>query len=170
MNMRKEKTNLSRTRQIRRYILPFLMILAGIVLSASAFTVVLNWDRQKIRTAFEEDATERYETFKREIEFDLHVLDSVKALYEHGHKIDRSQFRDFVRYFLVRHPSIQALEWIPCISHSQRESYEEAARRDGFPHFQITDRKTQGEMVRSPRARSIFLSTSLNPIKAMRSR
>ena len=161
----RNKTDLSRTRQAWRWTLPLMLILVGIALSTTAFMVVRNWDQDKIRAVFEQDAGERYEALKREIESDLHVLDSIKAFYEHGHKIDRSQFRDFVRSFLSRHPGIQALEWIPRIPHSGRKAYEKAARKDGFLHFQITDRKTQGEMVRASQRKEYFPAYFVEPYK-----
>ena len=93
---------------------------------------------------------------KREIDSDLQTLLSLQAFYFGSHKVERSDFKDFVKPILSRHPGIQALEWIPRIPNSQRETYEKAARRDGFPGFQITDRETQGKMVRSPHREEYF--------------
>jgi PAS domain S-box-containing protein len=137
----------------------------GIVLSVSVFIIVLDWEHQRIQTEFKEDAEERFEALKREIESDLHVLDSIEAFYTHAHKIGRSEFRHFVKHFLLRHPSIQALEWIPRIPNNQRETYEKAAKQDGFPNFQITDRKTQGKMIRAPQRNEYFPVYFVEPYK-----
>ena len=158
------KIDLSQIRYVRHYILPFVIILAGIVLSAMTFMVVQNLEFQKIRKEFEQDSEERYATLKREIELNLNALDSVKVFYERD-KIRRSEFREFVGHFLARHPSIQALEWVPCVPHSQREAYERMARKDGFYNFQFTDRKAFGEMIRAPRRKEYFPVYFVEPFK-----
>jgi PAS domain S-box-containing protein len=71
-------------------------------------------------------------------------------------EVDRPGFREFVKPFLSRNLSIQALEWIPRIPDSQRKAYEKGAQLDGFPKFQITERKAQGEMVRASRRAEYF--------------
>jgi len=61
-----------------------------------------------------------------------------------------------VKPFLSRYPGIQALEWIPRVPDSEREVYEEGSRKDGFPDFQITERKAQGNMVRAAQREEYF--------------
>jgi CHASE1-domain containing sensor protein len=78
MDMSEKKAGVSR---IKRYGIPLLVILLGIVLSITAFVVLRERDRQRIRTQFELEADDHYETLKKEINFNLHVLLSVQALY-----------------------------------------------------------------------------------------
>jgi len=165
MDTSERKTIRFRMKQASHYTLPIVIIMIGIVLSVALYIIVLDKEHQRIRTEFEQDAEERFEALKREIESDLHVLDSINAFYTHDYKIGRPQFRDFVKHFLSRHPSIQALEWIPRIPHNQREAYEKAAKQDGFPNFQITDRKTQGKMVRAPQRNEYFPVYFVEPYK-----
>ena len=162
--MHKEKIRIPQIRQARRYALPLVIILTGIALSVIAFVVVKNLDLQKIRNEFEQDSEERYEALRREIGLNLNVLDSVRAFYQHG-KISRSEFREFVGHFLSRHPSIQALEWIPRIPNSQRKAYERMAKKDGFSHFQLADRRAKGEMVRAPQRKEYFPVYFVEPFK-----
>jgi PAS domain S-box-containing protein len=156
MNTSQKKMITFRIKQASHYTLPIGIIVIGILLSVSIFIIVLDWEHQRIQTEFNQDAEERFEALKREIESDLHVLDSITAFYTHGHKIGRSEFRDFVKHFLLRHRSIQALEWIPRIPNNQREAYEKAAKQDGYLNFRITDRKAQGKMVRAPQRNEYF--------------
>jgi len=162
--MHKERIGLPQVRYVRRHIFPFVIILTGIALSAIAFIVVRNWDLQKMRKEFEQDSGELCEALKREIEVNLNVLDSVRVFHKRG-KISRSEFRDFVGHFLSRHPSIQALEWIPRIPNSQRETYEKMAKKDGFSHFQLTDRDAKGKMVRAPQRKEYFPVYFVEPFK-----
>ena len=72
--------------------LPIVISSIGILLSAIAFNATLGWENQKLRASFERAAEDHYSVLKRKIEFDLHVLDSVKAFYLHGHRTSRSDF------------------------------------------------------------------------------
>jgi diguanylate cyclase (GGDEF)-like protein/PAS domain S-box-containing protein len=137
-------------KQLRSYLLPIIIILAGAALSAIAFYMTKEMDRQKIRMEFDQAAEDRYVAFKREIESNLQVLVAIQAFYSVSKKeAQLAEFQVFTKPFLLQNKSIQALEWIPRIPDSQREVYERRARRGGFPGFQITERKIQGEIVRA---------------------
>ncbi|MFH0910084.1 MAG: CHASE domain-containing protein [Planctomycetota bacterium] len=98
---------------------------------------------------FVHESEERAEALQRDIETNLLELEAIGASYLSFRDVSRREFHDFVRPFLAHNPGIQALEWIPRVRHSDRAGYEESARRDGFPEFQFTERKAQGEMVRA---------------------
>lgn len=56
-------------------------ILVGILISFLAFALAADWERQMLRTYFEEEARHRFEAIRRELNFDLHALMSVKAFH-----------------------------------------------------------------------------------------
>lgn len=151
--------------KIRRYIPPVAMVAVGVGLSVLAFLVVNHREYREMKLSFEQHAVERYDSLKREIEFDLQTLETITVFYQASKEVDRSEFRSFVKPLLDRHPSIQALEWIPRVPTSQRETYEESAKRDGFPGFQITERDTQGGMVRARERDEYFPVYFVEPYK-----
>ena len=71
------------------------------------------------------------------IEGNLDVLRSIVAFYERSRLVERGEFRSFVAPAVARFRSFQALEWIPRVRASERAAYEEAARGEGYPEFQI---------------------------------
>ena len=162
MDMSEKKAGVSK---IKRYGIPLLIIILGLLLSLTIFILARDWDLQRIRTQFNREADDYYETLKREIDSDLQTLLSLQTFYFYSHKVERSDFKDFVKPILSRHPGIQALEWIPRIPNSQRETYEKAARQDGFPGFQLTDREAQGKMVKSPHREEYFPVYFVEPYK-----
>ncbi len=135
--------------RVSRYTLPLVAILMGIMLSIAAVISSQNLVQKEIREEFEQEAKECFEALRRELEVNLQVVLSVQALCNQLQEIKRSQFRDFATYFLSTHQSIRALEWIPRIPNSDRETYEEAARKSGFPSFRIADRMITGKMAQS---------------------
>ncbi len=102
---------------------------------------------------------------RREIDSDLYALESIVALYAASEDVTRAEFRAFARRLLLGNESIQALEWIPRVTDAQRHAYEEAARKDGFPDFRITDRLSQGKMIRSPRLKEYYPVYFVEPYK-----
>jgi len=141
------------------------IIFIGPLLSAISFTVVRNWDRQKLWVDFERHAENRYAALKREIESDIDTLSSVKAFFMHARMVDRLEFRDFTKPLLEKHPGIQALEWIPRISNEQQEEYVKAARKDSFKDFQITEQLTPGKMTQAGRRAEYFPVYFVEPYK-----
>ena len=143
----------------------WVIILGGLMLTAIAFAVVHNWDRQRRWANFERAAENRYAAVKREIESDIEVLSSIRAFYLHAKVVTRSEFHNFTESFLLQHTGIQALEWIPRVPYSQREEYEKAAKRDGFKDFQITEQLAQNKMAKAGKRSEYFPVYFVEPYK-----
>ena len=137
--------------------LPILLTLCtGIIFSCSAFFVAWNKDQQNIAKEFEQEAKDTTALIQNNVEQNLQQLESTVALYAASNEVTREEFNEFVQFYLPSHPEIQALEWIPRVPHSQRSTYEEAARQDGFTDFQFTERNSEGQMVRAAQRAEYF--------------
>ena len=116
--------------------LPYIVVLAilfvGISLSISAYIAMQKWAVQKLRIDFNRAAEDRYASLQREIESNLHAVESLQAFYFSSEKISRSEFRDFTKALLLQEPGMGALEWIPRVPHFQREEYEKAAKKEWY--------------------------------------
>ncbi len=77
----------------------------------------------------------------------LQDLESAAALFQASRNVERREFRRFVAASLSRHPSLQAIAWIPRVAAHERGAYEEAARRDGHPEFRIREQNAQGDLI-----------------------
>ncbi|MCK9365227.1 MAG: CHASE domain-containing protein [Syntrophales bacterium] len=143
----------------------WMIILGGLLLTATAFAVVRNWDRQRLRANFEHAAENRSAAVKREIASDIEVLLSVRAFYLHAKVVTRSEFHTFTESVMSQQTGIQAFVWLPRVPYSQREKYEKAARRDGFKDFQITEPSTQGKMAKAGKRDEYFPVYFVEPYK-----
>jgi diguanylate cyclase (GGDEF)-like protein/PAS domain S-box-containing protein len=123
-------------------------MVVGIGLPVAACLLMHHREYLGMELAFQQEAAERYDSLKREIEFDLQAVEAITAFYQASAEVERHAFRSFVTPLLDRHPSIQALEWIPRVSLAERDTYERKARGEGFPGFQITEKKANGPMRR----------------------
>ncbi|NET36409.1 MAG: response regulator [Cyanothece sp. SIO1E1] len=118
-----------------------------------AFTIVWDLEEEKIEKEFERHAIHITALIQSNIEKNLQQSESIVAFYKASNLVERQEFKEFVTSYLSEHLGIQALEWIPRVSASQRAAYEQAARQEGFPNFQITERNAQGQLIRAqPRA------------------
>jgi len=131
------------------YIFVVVVLLIGIGISFAAFTLVKRWEGQKLWTEFYQATENRHASLQRQIDSDLQALVSLQAFYRHPERISRAEFSGFTKTLLLQYTSIQAIEWIPRISYARREEFEKAAERNGFPHFQITERTAQGKGIRA---------------------
>ena len=146
-----------------RYAFVIAVACVGIVMSVVAFRVVQAWDHQQIEANFEQTAIDTIADVKSSIESDLDVLLAVRSLYAASDSVDRDGFGTFVNSFLPSHPGIQALEWIPRVSDSERAAYEETAREEAFPEFQIFERNAEGVSVPATLRQEYFPVYYLEP-------
>ncbi|MGA2735051.1 MAG: CHASE domain-containing protein [Syntrophobacteraceae bacterium] len=124
--------------------LPLCLLLFLIV---SLYVFVSHKEQQRIENEFKLKAGMIASQTKEEWDAHLDALCSEAAFFSAYSQVDRDKFRAFSRYWLARHQSIQALEWIPRVLHAERSGYEKAARRDGYPDFRITESTKQGLLV-----------------------
>ena len=130
-----------------QYVFVLLVACLGLALSVVVFRTVRASEQHKLKDHFEETARDRALALERSIDASVDVLQNIRSLYGASMVVEREEFRSFVAHALTENPDIQALEWIPRVSASQRATYEELASKDGFPQFQIVERQAQGTMV-----------------------
>ena len=138
------------------YIVVVTILFVGAGLSIVAYNAIQKWEVQKSRMEFYRAAENRYESLQREIRSNLHAVESLQAFYLHSEKITRSEFRDFTKTFLLYEPGMQALGWIPRVPYFQREEYEAAAKKEGYPDFRITDEDAEGNIIRAKKRKEYF--------------
>ena len=143
-------------KSIHRYVPVILVLVTGCLLSAAAFMLVEKIGEAQRKADFVRAAEDRIFAVRRAIDADLEVLRSLASFMDSAGDVDREGFRSFVTPALSRHSSIQALEWIPRVTASDRAAYEQSARDDGFAEFQISERHSQGMMVPAGRRAVYF--------------
>ncbi|MBT8369846.1 MAG: CHASE domain-containing protein, partial [Deltaproteobacteria bacterium] len=117
------------------------------VLTLMAFKEIRSGKWDQIEAEFERSAQSMATALDGNFNAHVDALYSIKGLFDSSKTVDRQEFHIFVQRLFDRHSGIQALEWIPRVTHGERNIYEAEARHDGFPQFQITERESQGRMV-----------------------
>ncbi|MDX2217200.1 MAG: CHASE domain-containing protein [Oculatellaceae cyanobacterium bins.114] len=102
-----------------------------------------------MKTELQERADSLASNLQRSVDACFEVLRSISQLYASSSQVRRQDFQRFVQPALVRHPSIHALEWLPRLLESDRPVFEQAMQAEGYPAFQITERMSDGTLIRA---------------------
>ncbi|MGH7369731.1 MAG: CHASE domain-containing protein, partial [Candidatus Methylomirabilaceae bacterium] len=148
-----------------RYLPLVCTVSAGIVLSIAAFVFVGKQERERVQIEFEQQARSRASAIRQRVNEYPDTLHSIAGLYAASQEVDRQEFREFVARALSQLPGIQALIWAPHVPAARRGAYESAARRDGYRDFWISERDTQGEIVRAAQRDTHFPIHYVEPIE-----
>lgn len=125
---------------------PTITFIIGVMLSVSAFVFTRNWEWQDNQIKFYSLMDNQFASLRRELDLSIEVLLGVKGLFDSSEFVTRKEFQVFTTPKLANYPTIQALEWVPKVTFTERAEYEAAARKDGFTDFAITERN-QGKML-----------------------
>ncbi len=149
----------------RRYLPVVFIACLGAALTLLGAVALSRWERAQSELRFDQHGTQLAVAIQRRIDEAVEIVRSIRSLYEASPRVTRQQFRAFVGRSLARDRGIQALEWIPRVPAAERDAYEEAARRDGHPQFEITERERQAQMVRASRRSEYFPVYFVEPFK-----
>jgi PAS domain S-box-containing protein len=134
----------------RRHLPVIALVCLGVCISALTFEVLHSLEQDKAKAAFQRVAQERFDALQADIDLAVSKVVAVGAFCESDYPVTRRSFDHFViPLFSGRDPGIQALEWVPRVTRSQRLKFEKSARDGGLPGFEIQDHSDQGKMIRA---------------------
>ncbi|MES9937028.1 MAG: CHASE domain-containing protein [Sedimenticola sp.] len=139
-------TELSRTslKEGLIFLAPVLLIIAVTLLS---FFTLRNDEIKGLEASFKREAGKGLAIIERAIREDMEHIDSLGGLVSvSGDSISRTQFQSYCQRITRVTPSLQAMEWIPIVSHAERSAFEERASHQWGRDFEITEQR-DGRMV-----------------------
>ncbi|MEN8259879.1 MAG: EAL domain-containing protein [Pseudomonadota bacterium] len=93
-------------------------------------------EQERLRLIFEDRANTIHNALAQKLTAHFEILYALKSYFEGPKLVTRAEFLAFTEFTLERHASIQALEWIPRVTHESRDAFESAG--DGFPITELT--------------------------------
>lgn len=138
---------------------------AGIVASVIIFLVASSTEWARFEVAFSRDAASLSQAIRSRAHDSQFVVDALVAFHEGSQKVDRREFKAFVRTFGDKVLHMDAVAWIPRVKHSWRQSFEDAARKDGLRNYQITEQNTHGSLQPVPQRDEYFPLDYLEPLE-----
>jgi PAS domain S-box-containing protein len=146
----------------RRRLPGVLLIGAGLILNAAAFTSLRRAENQRIEVDFKRHSTVLMTGFQRLLEDRLAALRALASFDAASIEVPRDEFRTFAASIRADLNCIQALEWVPRVSEADRPEYERAARAE-YPLFRFTERNAARELVAASRRAEYFPVYFLEP-------
>jgi len=142
--------------------------IAVIVIFGLLITTIIYLElKQAQDIAFRKDFLSRSASFvasiEQEIILDLEVLQFFKGFYDSSESVTSKEFNLFAARALSRHPSIQALEWVPRVPMAERAKVE-LDRKSQIPDFEIIELTPQGDFIRAMEREEYFPVLFVEPL------
>ena len=138
------------SRNVRSHLLhrqmPWLVVLAGVLITAGLFWKARQETWARFQTAFEGDASIRANILTDALQERLMDVEALRRFYQGSTHVDRQEFRAFVGPVPGSRAGVQAIAWVPRVLQAERARVEAEARHDGLTNFQFTQRAPGGEI------------------------
>ena len=127
----------------------WLVVIAGVVsvlLTIGVWQWLVTEQRRSIETEFELEAEQRAEGIKRQFSSETGVVTALQAYFRGSEDVDRRQFEDFSGAFLTELSSVDAVQWVPYVPHSQRRAWQMKGAQAQGPDYRFTQMTPQGAL------------------------
>lgn len=120
-------------------VMPFwvLVMVLGLIATASAFVLVRRLEDQTARADFATAAEQRLVLLDSSIQRSIDHLLAVGDYFDATPSVTRKQFKTLVTPILNRQTSLRALSWNPALSPNEVKPLEDFTHKEGFPDFAI---------------------------------
>lgn len=154
-----------RTRVIWRPRLYSIVVPGLVALAAAAaiFAFARRAGEEGEQAAFRAYAATAHSEIRESVHRYLQTVSSLARFIRNRKDMDERSFSLYVTNALERQRGIDALEWVPRVTHSQRARFE-AERRRRFPGFEITQHDAHGRLERADVREEYFPVLFVQPL------
>ena len=138
-------------------------LVVGLAASTATFVIMREWNESQFQVVFERESQRAISSVRLGIDFYLNMLRGLAAFHEASDEISRDEFRLFTTDYLERSRGIHSVQWLPLVSHGQRDQVENEIRKEGFPDFQFTQRDLNGKLVKADARSQYFPRIFVEP-------
>ncbi len=121
------------------YLLPLLTCILGLFLTATVYSIHKGFENKEDLQIIMSDNKSLLSNVKIDIGKNILLINTLQAFYNASTEVSREDFRVFSQALLDISPSIQAVEWVPRVTHKDRYSFQQKAIKDGFHDFDIIE-------------------------------
>ncbi len=123
----------------RRYAVGLTLTLVTALLAAG-IAVVVRWDDDRLRAAFERDASSLGNALSAQLQEPLHALAALHGVFIASEDVTRDEMRRAARSWMVS-GRLQALGWSERVRRDDLARFEARLHAEGRPEFHVFDRK-----------------------------
>jgi len=140
-----------------------IVLIVGFLVSVSFLLFTLDSERHQLTNALQLAGERRYYSLYSELETHFTILESLNSFFIASENVSREAFTVFVKSLIEKHKAIQALEWIPRVTNDERQIFEKVQQSE-ISGFMITERHSQGKMVRRKQSSEYYPVTFVEPM------
>lgn len=149
-------------RRVATVALPLLLMLAAVV---AVFVQAGRWEESRIRDEFDKLVTNLAHRLEAQLASYEQILLGLERFYAASVYVSREEFHLFVDGYLHSNAGIQAIEWLPRVSHTERARFEASVRGEGLPEFVIRENSPDGQLVPAAKRAVYFPVVYLDPVE-----
>ncbi|MDO9315113.1 MAG: CHASE domain-containing protein [Burkholderiaceae bacterium] len=114
----------------------------GIVTSLLVATTVLvaRWDRERVQTSFERDASAASTAALSQLNTPLHALEALRGLYLGSNHVDATELRAAAAYWLNHDGALQGIGYQERVPLADVPAFEGQMHTEGQPDYRVLDR------------------------------
>lgn len=142
--------------------LPLLLCMAVVII---IFIRASIWENQNQQLDFKKSTQTVTEALQENIRNYSTLLNANERLFTATGRVTRTQFKTFVAEIINDNTSIQALSWLPAISHAERAHLEQQVQADGYANFKIRARDPGNQLITAPPADEYIPVIYIEPYK-----
>lgn len=152
----------------RRFFPIIYLLVSGILLSVLMSWIVYSWEQMNQRYEFESRATAYTNAVETTLNNYMEALLFIGDYFNNSVLVTRHEFDGIVKNILPRYPGIQTFGWNPLVKDDERNTYEAAAKKDGFINFEFTERSKTNQLVRAARRKEYVVVYYMYPFEGNR--
>jgi len=140
----------------RRYTVGLTLALVTVML-ATGIGMVVRWDNDRLRAAFERDASSLANTLSARLQEPLHALAALHGVFAASEAVSREEMRRAAHYWLTS-GRLQALGWSEHVRRDDLPRFEARMRSDGRADFRVFERPWPPGLAPAPATDPMVLS------------
>lgn len=143
----------------------WMVLLFGLLISYLAYQLTIELENRTIKVEQYDITDQAIDALNKELAISESIISSIRSFFLASKHVSRNEFKLFTEAKLKSNPSIQALEWIPSVSHELREDYRLQAVRDGLLTYGITEQNARGELMPAKNRAEYFPVYYVEPLQ-----
>ena len=114
------------------------------------------WERQEQQAELGYASKHIVEAIRRATERIQLTHEFMRQDYYGSPSVSREEFSLCAEPILAHVPSLKVLQWAPRVGRGQRDAFEQAARREGWPNYRIVEPDSRGQLIPAQRRDEYF--------------
>ncbi|MDP2139022.1 MAG: CHASE domain-containing protein [Candidatus Didemnitutus sp.] len=140
------------------------VVVIGLIIALVSWRSVQRIEDDRIAASFQRRAESQAHASRERIRLYEEMVLNLRSLFINSAQLTRQEFERVCADILVRHPAVQALQWVAFVEDHERDEFERAARED-YPGFTVREPDGAGGLRPSARFEDYTIIRLIVPLE-----